>query len=74
MKFLFLIHPVRTYICSNLRTLGVDIINDLINIVGVSYLAELSNNISISVFCGIIKVTFINLSYHVEHKESIIQK
>ena len=62
MKFLFLIHRVRTYICSNLRTLGIDIISgklDLTNVVKVSYLTELSNNNSISVFCGIIKATFI---------------
>ena len=62
MKFLFLIHRVRTYICSNLRTLGIDIISgklDLTNVVKVSYLTELSNNGSISVFCGIIKATFI---------------
>ena len=62
VKFLFLIHRVRTYICSNLRTLGIDIISgklDLTNVVKVSYLIELSNNNSISVFCGIIKATFI---------------
>ena len=33
---------------------------------------ELSNSISITVFCGIVKVTFIKLCYHGEHKESII--
>ena len=35
-------------------------------------LTELGSNISISVFCGIVKVTFIKLCYHGEHKESII--
>ena len=46
---------------------------DLINVLEISYLTELNNDNSMSVFCGIIKVTFIELSYHGEHKESIIK-
>ena len=46
---------------------------DLINVLEISYLTELNNDNSMSVCCGIIKVTFIKLCYSGEHKESIIK-